>query len=149
MNIYFACSITGGRREESVYQLIADGLLSDGHTVPTAHLSDSNVMSFEEVVDPREVYARDINWIEDSHALIAEVSTPSHGVGYEIAYALSMGKPVLCLHQQARQVSKMITGNYHPGIRVSSYKSPDEIMPLIREFLSFANIEKSSTTFGE
>lgn len=141
MNIYFACSITGGRSEERIYQLITDGLLSDGHIVPTAHLSDSNVMALEKVVDPFEVFQRDIHWIKDCHALVAEVSTPSHGVGYEIAYALSIQKPVLCLFRQGLQISKMITGNNQPGMRVVSYSNTDEIMPHIRAFLSGVNGE--------
>ncbi len=33
MNIYFACSITGGRDFEPVYQAIVAALLADGHTV--------------------------------------------------------------------------------------------------------------------
>lgn len=136
MKIYFACSITGGRKEEKVYQLIVDSLLSDGHLVPTAHLSGSDVMLLEEIVDPSEVYLRDIEWINDCQALIAEVSTPSHGVGYEISYALSQSKPVLCLYSKGSQVSKMLTGNNGPRIQVLSYQHPDEITPMIRDFLT-------------
>lgn len=136
MKIYFACSITGGREEQSIYQVIVDTLLHDGHVVPTAHLSGSDVMALEEIVDPLEVYTRDIEWIDDSQLLIAEVSTPSHGVGYEISYALSKNKLVLCLYQQGKRVSKMLTGNYHPNIQLVSYQHPDQIPPIIRDFLA-------------
>jgi nucleoside 2-deoxyribosyltransferase len=146
MNVYFACSITGGRSEESVYQVIVDTLLSDGHIVPTAHLSESDVMMLEDIVDPIEVYSRDINWINGCHALVAEVSTPSHGVGFEISYALSQKKPVLCLYEQGVRVSKMITGNSNPGIRVISYQNSDDIITTIREFL--ADIQPSGTEFS-
>jgi nucleoside 2-deoxyribosyltransferase len=98
MNIYFACSITGGRQQENIYQLIVESLLSEGHIVPTADLSRPEVMDLEGIVQPREVYKRDISWIKACQALIAEVTTPSHGVGYEIAYALGLGKPVLCCY---------------------------------------------------
>jgi len=87
MNIYFACSITGGREFEPVYQAITRALLADGHVVPTAHLADPGVTALEAVVSPRAVYERDVAWIEACEALIAEVSTPSHGVGYEVAFA--------------------------------------------------------------
>ena len=110
MNIYFACSITGGREFESVYQVIARALAEDRHEVPTAHLAESGVMALEAVIDPLEVYSRDVLWIRASDALIAEVSAPSHGVGYDIGYALGVGKPVLALHQTGRKVSKMISG---------------------------------------
>jgi len=139
MNIYFACSITGGRKEENIYQAIVDNLLTDGHQVPTAHLSRPEVMSLEDIVDPVEVYTRDTEWIDSCDAMIAEVSTPSHGVGYEIAYAISRNKPVLCLHRQGIRVSKMITGNDHPRICVRDYRQTDEIAKLLRAFLSQIN----------
>lgn len=136
MHIYFACSITGGREEQSVYKIIVDTLLSDGHVVPTAHLSSSDVMDLEETVDPLEVYIRDIEWIDASQVLISEVSTPSHGVGYEISYALSTNKSVLCLYQQGKRVSKMLTGNNHPNIQLTSYEHPEHIPSIIREYLA-------------
>ena len=69
---------------------------------------------------------------------MAEVSTPSHGVGYEVAYALSLGKPVLCLYQEKRAVSKMITGNTHPNIHVEAYRSVPEAVASLRAFLKGA-----------
>jgi nucleoside 2-deoxyribosyltransferase len=136
MNIYFACSITGGRKEENIYQVIVDTMLADGHQVPTAHLSRPDVMSLEKIVNPVEVYTRDIEWISSCDAMVAEVSTPSHGVGYEISFALSKNKPVLCLHRQGIRVSKMITGNDHQRICVQDYRRTDEIANLLRTFFS-------------
>ena len=135
MFIYFACSITGGREDQLVYQAIVDGLLGDGHEIPTAHLAKPNVLELEAIVDPVEVYTRDVTWINASDALIAEVSTPSHGVGYEIAYALERGKPVLCCHRYGVRVSKMITGNLNQHLRVTSYQTPSEAFQIARTFL--------------
>lgn len=135
MNIYFACSITGGRDFESSYRLITAALLSDGHEVPTAHLADPGVKVLEGQVVPRDVYERDIAWINACDVLVAEVSTPSHGVGYEVAYALSLGKPVLCVYRVGQPVSKMLTGNSHPAISVKSYRDPEEAIAEIRSFL--------------
>ena len=94
MNIYFACSLTGGRNDEAVYGTIVGHLEQSGHEVPTAHLADPGIMELERVVDPDDVYQRDVNWIQGSEVLIAEVSTPSHGVGYEIGYALNLGRGI-------------------------------------------------------
>ena len=136
MNIYFACSITGGRAFEAVYQEITHALLADNHEVPTAHLAESNVMALERAVDPRGVYERDVAWIRACDALIAEVSVPSHGVGYEIGFALEQGKPVLCLAQEGLAVSKMITGNPHPALQVKYYRDVTEGIALVHGFLS-------------
>jgi len=63
MNIYLACSITGGREFESVYQVIVHALVQHGHQVPTTHLAESGVRSVEAVLAPAQVYARDVAWI--------------------------------------------------------------------------------------
>ena len=136
MNIYFACSITGGRDFESVYQTIVVALGQAGHQVPTAHLAESGIGAVEAAIDPQTVYTRDVNWIRASDALIAEVSVPSHGVGYEIGFALGIGKPVLALYQQGRKVSKMITGNPDAHLQVKAYQDAAEAVSLIGEFLS-------------
>jgi nucleoside 2-deoxyribosyltransferase len=146
MNIYFACSITGGRQQENIYQLIVESLLSEGHIVPTADLSRPEVMDLEGIVQPREVYKRDISWIKACQALIAEVTTPSHGVGYEIAYALGLGKPVLCCYQRGARVSKMITGNTEPHLRVGVYQTQPEVLQLVRNFLE--EIKRTSQVNG-
>jgi len=136
MNIYFACSITGGREFESVYQAITAALAEDGHEIPTAHLADGGVMALEAVASPEDIYARDVAWIRDCDALIAEVSTPSHGVGYEIGFALGLGKPVLCCHQVDRTVSKMISGNPDPNLILRAYTEPGQAIEFVRDFLS-------------
>ncbi len=136
MKIYFACSVTGGRAYEKTYQEITRFLADEGHEVPTAHLAETGIVDLERVADPNDVYARDVNWIQTSDILLAEISVPSHGVGYEIGYALNMGKPVLCLHDSNKVVSKMITGNPHPLLRVKSYKDFSEIVTQIRNFVN-------------
>jgi nucleoside 2-deoxyribosyltransferase len=136
MNIYFSCSLTGGRNDESVYAAIVDHLLAAGHAVPTAHLARPDVMDLEQIVDPGAIFHRDLAWIRECEALIAEVSTPSHGVGYEIAYALGLGKPVLCCFRRGGRVSKMITGNDSPGMTVREYAGPREVLQVVNEFLA-------------
>jgi nucleoside 2-deoxyribosyltransferase len=135
MNIYFACSITGGRKDETKYQLIVDTLLKDGHTIPTAHLSQQDVAELESIVAPEEVYLRDTSWIDACDALIAEISTPSHGVGYEIAYALNQGKQVLCIFKRGKPISKMLSGNTHPNICVKPYLNTKDMIQIIQSFL--------------
>jgi nucleoside 2-deoxyribosyltransferase len=136
MNIYFACSITGGREFESIFQLMVKTMLADGHSVPTAHLANPDVRELEMVIAPQDVYARDIAWISDADVLVAEVSTPSHGVGYEIGFALGLGKPVLVCHLRDRKISKMISGNPDPRLVVEQYETGEDAAQIVRIFLS-------------
>jgi 2'-deoxynucleoside 5'-phosphate N-hydrolase len=135
MNIYFACSITGGRQDEAAYAALVATLIEDGHIVPTASLASPDVMEQEGRLSPEEVYERDTNWIEACDALIAEISTPSHGVGYEIGFALSKGKPVLCCYHQGIRVTKMISGNHDPNLQIRQYSSEVELAQIARAFL--------------
>ena len=139
MEIYFGCSITGGRDQEKEYQQIVNILIESGHQVPTAHLSKSDVLDLERIVDPVEGFTRDIQWIDNCQVMVAEVSTPSHGVGYEISYALSNQKPVLCLHKSGIYVSKMITGNTNPLLQVTEYSSSEQLPVILNKFIEESN----------
>ncbi len=136
MKIYFACSITGGREFEGMYQAMVAGLGQDGHQVLTAHLAEAGAGEMEAALGPQAVYARDTDWIRECDVLIAEVSVPSHGVGYEIGFALGLGKPVLALHHEARRVSKMITGNPDERLKVWAYDDTGSALGRMREFLA-------------
>jgi nucleoside 2-deoxyribosyltransferase len=135
MDLYFSCSLTGGRQDQPLYAVLVEHLQAQGHTVFTAHLAQAAIMAEEAVINPRLVYTRDVRWLDEAQALIAEVSTPSHGVGYEIAYALLRGKPVLCLYQAGARVSKMLLGNDHPGLTVEPYTDAPQALALMQGFL--------------
>ena len=135
MKIYFSCSVTGGRADEPLYAAIVADLLAHGHDVLTAHLARPDVLDLEQSMEAREVYQRDVRWIQAADVLIAEVSTPSHGVGYEIALALAARKPVLCLYRQCARVSKMITGNDEPTLVLGAYSDAAGALQLVSHFL--------------
>jgi nucleoside 2-deoxyribosyltransferase len=127
MRLYFSGAIAGGREHLPVYQHIVARLQAAGLEVPSAHVADPDVLAHEAWLSPRAVYERDIRWVEESEAMIAEVSTPSLGVGYEVAHALHLGKPVLCLYRRDLFISKMITGNSAPGLAVAAYADLAEL----------------------
>jgi hypothetical protein len=136
MNVYFSCSITGGRTEEKVYQAMVNAMLADGHEVPTAHLSSPEVIDLEKTVIPVEVFTRDMDWLKDCDAVVAEVSSPSHGVGYEIASGLWLQKPVLCCYQKGKKVSKIITGNTSKTLKVVEYENIGDVVSAVTQFLA-------------
>ena len=135
MKIYFACSITGGRGDEDRYQAVVNALQAWGHNVLTAGLASAEVIHLEGNVEPVEVYERDTGWIKESDCLIAEVSTPSHGVGFEIGHALSLGKPVLCMYKEGVTVSKMILGNRDAALSIISYAEVQKALDYVKGWL--------------
>jgi nucleoside 2-deoxyribosyltransferase len=141
MNIYFACSISGGRQDEKAYQYLVKVLLEMGSEVPTAHIAESGIEVIDGGEDPQDIYTRDVTWIKESDLLVAEVSTPSHGVGYEIGHALSLNKPVLCLYKHGVIVSKMITGNPNPLLTVKPYQDLTQAELILRKYLTEIEID--------
>jgi hypothetical protein len=142
LKVYFSCSLTGGRADEAMYGVIVDWLLAQGHNVPTAHLSRPGVLVDEQMMTPEAVYARDMAWVEEAEVLIAEVSTPSHGVGYEIAFALMWKKPTLCLYREGARVSKMILGNSEPALRLAAYADERAALEAVGRFMEEAGKNK-------
>jgi nucleoside 2-deoxyribosyltransferase len=111
-------------------------LQAQGHRVLTAHLADEAVLSADGELSPEAVFERDTAWLRACEAVIAEVSTPSHGVGFEIAYALERGKPVLCLAREGVRISKMLTGIRQPAFAFCTYETPGEAIAHLEVFLA-------------
>ena len=136
MKIYFSGSISGGRAHEAIYQHLVAHLQAQGHTVLSAHVADPVALEAEKDLPPREVFERDSNWVKECEAMVAEVSTPSLGVGYEYGLAVQLGKPVLCVYRSGVRLSKMISGNPAPNLTVAAYSSESELDAIVDPFLA-------------
>ncbi len=136
MKIYFCGSIAGGRNFLDNYKKIVSYLHERDHTVLTEHIVHDNVLKLENKLTAEEIYSRDIELLEQSDCVIAEISNPSLGVGYEICYAEKFSKRVLCLYVDGIRVSKMITGINSENILCRSYRSDEEMIELINRFLA-------------
>ncbi|UCE14843.1 MAG: nucleoside 2-deoxyribosyltransferase [Candidatus Heimdallarchaeota archaeon] len=138
MKIYLSCAIRGGRELQPNYQAILDYLNNNGHTILTYHVASPNVLEIEESMSDNEIFTQDILWLQECDVVIAEVSTPSLGVGYEIAYALGRNKPVLGVYDENKEkkVSAMITGNTSPHLTLRSYHSIPQLVWHIKNFIS-------------
>ena len=112
-NIYFAGSIRGGRNNQALYLKIIDHLRQYG-TVLTEHIGDAQLTASGET-GPSDsyIFERDMDWLRSSEIIVAEVTTPSLGVGYELGMAEALGKKVLCLYRKSegKRLSAMIGGN--------------------------------------
>ncbi len=135
MNVYFAGSIRGGRDDASLYLELISHTRTYGDVL-TEHVGDLALERDGEVqLSDAAIFARDLDWLDIADVIVAEVSTPSLGVGYEIAIAESMGKPVLCLVKSAMadSLSAMISGN--PHVKLAEYETVDEAKARIDEFI--------------
>jgi 2'-deoxynucleoside 5'-phosphate N-hydrolase len=137
MKIYFAGSIRGGRQDAEKYFELID-FLSTQAEVLTEHVGSSELGARgEDAMSDHEIHRRDLEWLESCDAVIAEVSTPSLGVGYELGIAEKLSKPILCLFDASQpefRLSAMLSGN--AKIQVGRYQTLGEAKRQITEFVS-------------
>lgn len=135
MNIYFAAAIRGGRNDAGIYSLLVQELSRYGKVL-TEHVGNDALLARERQLSENEIFRRDMQWLDQADLLIAEVSTPSLGVGYELAMAEIRSIPSLCLfrRQEETRLSAMIAGN--PFYKTISYKNPIELQALLKDFFS-------------
>ncbi|HEV7472581.1 MAG TPA: nucleoside 2-deoxyribosyltransferase, partial [Pyrinomonadaceae bacterium] len=134
MKIYFAGSIRGGRSDAALYYEIVKQLRNHGEVL-TEHVGDTELGILGQHIGDRKIHDRDLEWLRDSDCLVAEVTNPSLGVGYEVGKAAEWGKPVLCLYRPAngRSLSAMIAGCR--AVTVREYQNPAELPAIFKEFL--------------
>lgn len=132
MKIYFAGSIRGGREDQQLYLQLIEELKNYG-TVLSEHVgADSLDAMGEQNLSEAEIFTRDMTWLMSCDIFIAEVTKPSLGVGFEIAMAEKLGKPIYCFYRKDSPVhlSAMIRGN--PALRIFDYQSIDDARQILR-----------------
>lgn len=129
MNIYFAGSIRGGREDVHLYMRIIEELKKYG-TVLTEFVGDPSISSYgTESLTDKQIHDQDVALISQSDIVVAEVTTPSLGVGYEIATAVHLKKPVICLYRgDEKRLSAMISGC--GAVEVVTYATIEDLFPL-------------------
>ncbi len=127
MKVYLAASISGGRENLAAVRTIQAALKDRGMEIVNDHIGAGDIFEIESAYTPQEIFGRDLDWIDSADRLVAEVSVPSLGVGYEIAYALQQGKPVLCFCQRDVHLSAMIEGNDADNIVLVRYDTVQAI----------------------
>lgn len=110
--VYFACSIRGGG-DTSHYLAILEAIKSAGAEALSEVFVHDAINYGGSPLPSQQIYARDITMIQECDIVIAEVTNPSLGVGYELGYAEALGKPILCLFDEisVKKLSAMIEGN--------------------------------------
>jgi nucleoside 2-deoxyribosyltransferase len=135
MKIFFAGSIRGGRQLIPTYQYIICFLKSMNFNVISEHVAAEGLEKVEAKMTEQEIYEKDANWIEESDCVVAEITVPSIGVGYEICHAVKHKKPVLCLYETGTNTSAMVLGNTTGYVTAKPYSNKKELEEILLGFL--------------
>lgn len=131
MKIYFAGSIRGGRQDRDLYLAIINHLQNYGQVL-TEHIGSEVIKKKSD----QEIHNQDMNWLLKADLLVAEVTTPSLGVGYELGRAIENSIPVITLFRPSKdkKLSAMIAGA--PHFKNFSYTNLEEVKSILDDVLS-------------
>ena len=136
MNIYFCGSIRGGRQDAALYHDMIAFLKQYG-PVLTEHVGDLSLTALVHDGTADAIWQRDTEWLRQSDIVIAECSTPSLGVGYELAFAEAIGKPVHVFYGKSDgRLSAMLAGDPHFGIHL--YDTREELFAMLKTIMEEA-----------
>ncbi|XP_058288385.1 2'-deoxynucleoside 5'-phosphate N-hydrolase 1 isoform X2 [Hylobates moloch] len=140
--LYFCGSIRGGREDRTLYERIVSRLRRFGTVLtehvaaaelgarvaksqltanlclpglndpPTSASQVAGTTGEEAAGGDRLIHERDLEWLQQADVVVAEVTQPSLGVGYELGRAVAFNKRILCLFrpQSGHVLSAMIRG---------------------------------------
>eukprot|EP00727_Mastigamoeba_balamuthi_P007316 m51a1_g3204 putative nucleoside 2-deoxyribosyltransferase (153) ;mRNA; f:18877-19335 len=143
--IYFCGSIRAGREDQPVYEAIVGHLERSFGPVLTAHVARRDVLDGQAAahLSERDIYDRDVAWLGRCTAVVAEVTVPSLGVGFELGLAERLRKPTLCLWrrrpagegaERQKELSALVRGC--PSFTVRDYETVAQAQSFIDQFFS-------------
>jgi len=139
LRIYFCGSMRAGRQDVDLYGILVNKLQQYGEVL-TPFVADKSITNLgsEHPGGEKGIHDRDVELLQNSNVVVAEVTQPSLGVGYEIGRAVAMGLPILCLYrpQEGKLLSGMIRGmdNGH-DLRAVDYEV-EQVDGVLKTFLN-------------
>lgn len=135
VKLYVGCSLTHATPE------FVAGI---GNLKGALRVKSYEVLDFMWDVDknasPKEIFAWDIlQCIKNCDGFIAICDEPSIGLGYEIASAVNLKKPVLALAQEEAKVSKLVlgAGEALPNVDFKRYTDINlDVIPMVKKWLA-------------
>jgi len=136
MKIFFTGSMSGGRMHQPAYEVIIAKLQEYGEVTGGAHVASKEISQYGETeLSREEIHDREIQSVDEADVVVADVSSPSFGVGYLVCYASMKNKKIICLSRgpNTYKLSAMIKGD--GKVKVFSYEYDDEISKILEENL--------------
>lgn len=144
MKVYFTASTTFDGKYKKQYRKIISLIKSAGNQILSGEqIIKEDLLSKDQRLKSSQIFTREKKAIDEADCLMAEVTSPSTGVGGEIAYALTRGKPVLALfyREAENKLSAMIAGNPSDNLYLEHYDE-DNLKIILGDFLEHVKKRK-------
>lgn len=104
MKVYLAVPLVSNRSIERA-RLIAKAIRDSGNTVASPWNLDPMEVAVPSTVN---VFDRDRTGAENADVMVADVTSPSTGVGMEVMAAYKAGRRIILVSQRGRRISTML-----------------------------------------
>jgi len=145
--IYFCGSKFGGRQDEILYNILFKKLERYGDVIQPFDPEKGINQIGSRRENRLSMHDRDVVLLTMCDVMVAEVTHPSLGVGYEIGRAVELGKPVLCLYRPLprKKLSGLLRGmDNSEYLRVIDYDAPDQVDQIFQDFIpNYINFQAS------
>lgn len=134
MKVYVSGSIYGGRQKVEVYKKII-AKLETFSEVLNRNIIEEDILEKEARVSDNDTFVDLENKMKEADILLAEVTVPSLGVGYEIGFCDMIGKKIIAIYDKndIDKVSTMIRGNER--IKIVPYTDIEQIVENLEDIL--------------
>lgn len=129
MNIYFCGSMTGSREKQANYEEVINYLKTYGNVL-NEFVADKQVTDF----NPRIVFERDYANMQKADIVIADITLPSTGVGFELGNFFHMNKKVLVLYDNNYPAPSSLPRGCNKFV-VYPYNAISEELDIIKNFI--------------
>ncbi|MBI3379397.1 hypothetical protein HY029_01420 [Candidatus Gottesmanbacteria bacterium] len=147
MTAFFTASFTGKKYHLKQYLAIINHLKSKNIEVISDHIINTteSFVHTQNKTERLRFHAQLEKWLNECDFVVAESSFPSISVGYEIALALNLGKPILILYTEDGGAPSVLAHHKDEKVVCERY-TMESFKGLIDDFVEFAE-GKADTRF--
>lgn len=150
MRFFFSASVHGKRLLESNYKLIAQEVQRLGHEVDVTTVLDQDPTDMDGWSEQKslDLHKTVMNGMKKADGLLIEASYASTGVGFNLASAVHLGKPVIIFFsgQEEPHIFRTLE-KINDKFQVIRYANLDQLRKEIAPALAFAT-ENQDTRFN-
>lgn len=150
MRFFFSASVHGKRLLESNYKLIAQEVQRLGHEVDVTTVLDQDPTDMDSWSEQKslDLHKTVMNGMKKADGLLIEASYASTGVGFNLASAVHLGKPVIIFFSGKEEPHIFRTlEKINDKFQVIRYANLDQLRKEIAPALAFAT-ENQDTRFN-
>ena len=147
MKIFFNASLSGKEEFGEHYQKLHDAILkTDNEIIGSPVITDADSTDWSKAKEASNYYKRIKKLTKAADLCIFEVSYPSTSIGYEVALALGMGKPVVAFHVEDAPQNLVLESIKDDKFQLIDYKL-DRLRGVVEDAIEYA-LEQADTRFN-